>query len=110
MCGATSTSGIALRAIPKALSNISSSSWRHIIVEKHAWNLVLKNVTKKGIKKIISKALKKGKTIFVKKMVKKGVTSMVYETVYSYMGQKIIVHYAVVDGVLTISDAWVKTR
>ena len=35
---------------------------------------------------------------------------MIYESVYSYMGQKIIVHYAVIDGVIRISDAWVKTR
>ena len=110
LCGATSTSGIALKAISKGLSNITQRSRNHIIKEKHAWNLVLKNVTQSGIKKIISQALKKGPTRFVKKIVNKGVTSMVYETVYSYMGEKIIVHYAVIDGIIKISDAGVKTR
>lgn len=110
LCGATSTSGIALNAITKATSSISNLTWGHIITEKHAWNLVLKNVTKSGVKNIISQALKTGTTRLIDKMVKNGISSMVYETVYSYMGEKIIVHYAVVDGVIKISDAWVKTR
>ena len=110
LCGATSTSGIALNAISKATASITNKTWGHIIVEKHAWNLVLKNVTRNGVKNIISNALKTGTTRLMEKSVKKGVCSMVYETVYSYMGEKIIVHYAVVDGVLKISDAWVKTR
>ncbi len=110
LCGATSTSGVALKAISTATANISTKSWSHIITKKHAWDLVLKNVTQSGVKSLISQALKKGTTTLIDKMAKKGVTSLIYETVYSYMGQKIIVHYAVVDGVLKISDAWVKTR
>ena len=110
LCGATSTSGIAIKAISKAVAEISTKSWGHIITKEHAWNLVMKKVTQKSIKKIISQALKKGATTFVKKQVKKGVTSMIYKSVYSYMGQKIIVHYAVIDGIIKISDAWVKTK
>ena len=90
LCGATSTSGVALKAISKALSSITQKTWGHIITKKHAWNLVLKNVTQSGVKNLISQALKKGAT--------------------TLMGQKIIVHYAVIDGVIRISDAWVKTR
>ena len=110
LCGATSTSGVALKAISKALSSISQKTWGHIITKEHAWNLVLKKITQSGVKNLISQALKKGATTLIDKMVKKGVTSMIYESVYSYMGQKIIVHYAVIDGVIRISDAWVKTR
>lgn len=98
------------KAISKALSSISQKTWGHIITQEHAWNLVLKNVTQSGVKNLISQALKKGATTLIDKMVKKGVTSMIYESVYSYMGQKIIVHYAIIDGVIRISDAWVKTR
>ena len=110
LCGATSTSGIALKAISKSLSSITQKTWGHIITEKHAWNLVLKKVTQNGVKSIINKALQKGTTTLVKQQVKKGTISMVYECIYSYMGQKIVVHYAVVDGLIKISDAWVKTR
>jgi len=110
LCGATSTSGVALKAISKGLSSISQKTWGHIITKQHAWNLVLKNVTQSGVKNLISQALKKGATTLIDKMVKKGVTSMIYESVYSYMGQKIIVHYAVIDGIIRISDAWVKTK
>ena len=110
LCGAASTSGVALRAISKGLSSITKKTWGHIITKEHAWNLVLKKVTQSGVKNLISQALKKGATTLIDKMVKKGVTSMIYESVYSYMGQKIIVRYAVIDGIIKISDAWVKTR
>jgi len=110
LCGATSTSGVALNAISKGLSSIAQKKWGHIITKKHAWNLVLKNVTQSGVKNLISQTLKKGATTLINKMVEKGVTSMIYESVYSYMGQKIVVHYAVIDGIIKISDAWVKTK
>ena len=70
----------------------------------------MRKVTQSGVKNIISQALKKGATTFIKKQTSKGVTTMVYESVYSYMGQEIIVHYGVIDGIIRISDAWVKTR
>ena len=110
LCGASSTSGIALKAITKSLSSISQKTWSHIIVKKHAWDLVLTKVTQNGVKNIIKKALQKGTTTLIKQQVKNGTISIVYESIYSYLGQKIVVHYAVIDGLIKISDAWVKTR
>ena len=71
LCGATSTSGVALNAISKGLSSITQKTWGHIITKKHAWNLVLKNVTQSGVKNLISQTLKKGATTLIDKMVKK---------------------------------------
>ena len=110
LCGASSTSGVALKAISKGLSSITKKTWNHIITKKHAWNLVMKKVTTSNVKKVISEALKKGGTTLIDKKVKKGVASMIYETVCSYKGKKVVVHYAVIDGIIKISDAWVKTR
>ena len=110
LCGGTSTSGVALKAISKGISGMSQKTLGHIITKEHAWNLVMRKVTQSGVKNIISQALKKGATTFIKKQTSKGVTTMVYESVYSYMGQEIIVHYGVIDGLIRISDAWVKTR
>lgn len=70
----------------------------------------MKNVTQNGVKKLISQTLKKGSITLINKTVNKGVISMIYESVYSYIGQTIVVRYAVIDGIIKISDGWVKTR
>ena len=109
LCGATSTSGVALKAISKGVSGITKDKWRHIIRDRHAWDLVLKKVTPNGVKNIISQALKKGKVTLINEVINNGVTSMVYKTIYTYKGQQVLVNFAVVKGLIRISDAWVIT-
>ena len=60
----TGSSGIYFNAISKALSGISNKTWSHIITNKHAWNLVMKNVTRDGVKKIISMVMRNGVLYF----------------------------------------------
>ena len=108
--GATYSSGVAVSAVNSSISNISSNTWYHILQKKHAWKLVTKNVSRTGLKKIIQVTLKKGVTTLINKTVSKGVTSMIYETAYVYSGKTVVVRYAVVNGIIKIADAWIKTR
>ena len=78
--------------------------------KKNAWKFVTKNVSRTGLKKIIQVTLKKGVTTLINKTVSKGVTSMIYETAYVYSGKTVVVRYAVVNGIIKIADAWIKTR
>ena len=110
LCGATGSSGIALRAVSKGLNSIPNKTWSHIITNKHAWNLVMKFVTRNGVKNIISKVMKNGATTLLGKYVNKGIVSMVFQASLKYSGETIIVNYSVIDGIIRISDAWVKTR
>ena len=104
--GATSSSGIAINAISKAISAINRNKINHIMQSKHAWNLVFKKASWSNVKNLINTVLKKGTMTLIDKQGK----SLVYEAVYNYAGKKIIVRYAVIDGIIKIADAWVKTR
>ncbi len=51
-----------------------------------------------------------GATILIDKTVSNGLASLIYETTYVYSGKTVVVRYAVVNGIIKISDAWIKTR
>jgi len=94
-------SGLYNVQITSALSNIISNTVTHIMQTKHAWDLV--GATNwSGVSNVINTVLTKGS----------GVLSQAGNMVYSYVmnGHTIEVTTRVVDGVLRIVDAWVKTR
>ena len=69
---------------------------------KHAWGTVLKNATWKNVQGLINTTIQKETTTLIKK---EG-AALVYEAIKN----NVVVRYAVVDGVIKIADAWVKTR
>ena len=50
-----------------------------------------------------------GATTLIDKTVSNGLASLIYETTYVYSGKTVVVRYAVVNGIIKISDAWIKT-
>ena len=94
-------SGLYNIQITSALSNIISNTVTHIMQAKHAWDLV--GATNwSGVSNVINTVLTKGS----------GVLNQAGNMVYSYVmnGQTIEVTTRIVDGVLRIVDAWVKTK
>ena len=100
--GAKASSGLVVKSISKALSSVSRNTMHHIMQSKHAWGQVLKRVTWSNVKSLINTTMQKGATTLINKQG----NALVYEAVRN----NIVVRYAVIDGIIKISDAWVKTR
>ena len=94
-------SALGAKQIKDMISNVIPNKVHHIMLTKHAWNLV--NATSwSDVSKLINTVLIKGT----------GVKNDFGNTVYSYVinRQTVEVTTRVVDGVTRIVDAWVKTR
>ena len=74
----------------------------HIMQSKHAWGYILRKSTWGNIKSLISVTMKRGAITLINKQG----SVLIYEAVRN----NIVVRYAVIDGAIKISDAWVKTR
>ena len=74
----------------------------HIMQSKHAWGRVLSNATWNNVKGLINTTMKKGATTLINKQGR----ALIYEAVRNNG----VVRYAIIDGVIKISDACVKTR
>ena len=94
-------SALGANQIKDMISNVAPNRIHHIMLTKHAWNLV--NATSwSDVSKVIDEVLMKGT----------GVINDAGNTMYSYVinKQTVEVSTRVVDGVTRIVDAWVKTR
>ena len=100
--GAKASSGLVIKSVSKALSSVSRNTMHHIMQSKHAWGRVLRNATWNNVKSLINTTMKKGATTLINKQGR----ALIYEAVRN----NVVVRYAVIDGVIKISDAWVKTR
>ena len=100
--GAKASSGLVIKSVSKALSSVSRNTMHHIMQSKHAWGRVLRNATWNNVKGLINTTMKKGATTLINKQGR----ALIYEAVRN----NVVVRYAVIDGVIKISDAWVKTR
>lgn len=69
---------------------------------KHAWERVLTEATWNNVKCLINTTMQKGATTLINEQEK----ALIYEA----SKDNIVVRYAVIDGIIKISDAWVKTR
>ena len=74
----------------------------HIMQSKHAWGRVLRNVTWNNVKGLINTTMRKGAITLINKRGR----ALIYEAVRN----NVVVRYAVIDGVIKISDVWVKAR
>ena len=100
--GAKASSGLVIKSVSKALSSVSRNTMHHIMQSKHAWGRVLRNATWNNVKSLINTTMKKGATTLINKQGR----ALIYEAVRN----NVVVRYAVIDGIIKISDAWVKTR
>ena len=100
--GAKASSGLVVKSVSKALSSVSRNTMHHIMQSKHAWGRVLRNATWNNVKGLINTTMKKGATTLINKQG----GALIYEAVRN----NVVVRYAIIDGVIKISDAWVKTR
>ena len=100
--GAKASSGLVVKSISKALSSVSRNTMHHIMQSKHAWGQVLKRATWNNVKSLINTTMQKGATTLINKQG----NALIYEAVRN----NVVVRYAVIDGIIKISDAWVKTR
>ena len=93
--GAKASSGLVIKSV-------SRNTMHHIMQSKHAWGRVLSNATWNNVKGLINTTMKKGATTLINKQGR----ALIYEAVRNNG----VVRYAIIDGVIKISDAWVKTR
>ena len=100
--GAKASSGLVMKSISKAISSVSRNMMHHIMQSKHAWGRVLRNASWNNVKGLINTTMQKGATTLINKQGK----ALIYEAIRN----NVVVRYAVIDGVIKISDAWVKTR
>ena len=100
--GAKASSGLVMKSISKAISSVSRNTMHHIMQSKHAWGRVLRNASWNNVKGLINTTMQKGATTLINKQGK----ALIYEAIRN----NVVVRYAVIDGVIKISDAWVKTR
>ena len=100
--GAKASSGLVIRSVSKALSSVGRNTIHHIMQSKHAWGRVLRKVTWNNVKGLINTTMRKGATTLINKQG----GALIYEAIRN----NIVVRYAVIDGIIKISDAWVKTR
>lgn len=100
--GAKASSGLVMKSISKAISSVSRNTMHHIMQSRHAWGQVLRNASWNNVKDLINTTMQKGATTLIGQQG----TALVYEAVRN----NVVVRYAVIDGVIKISDAWVKTR
>ena len=100
--GAKTSSGLVIKSVSKSLSSVSRNTIHHIMQSKHAWGRVLRNATWKNVKGLINTTIKKGATTLINSQGR----ALIYEAVRN----NVVVRYAIIDGVIKISDAWVKTR
>lgn len=100
--GAKASSGVVIKSVSKALSSVSKNTIHHIMQSKHAWGRVLRNATWNNVQGLINTTIQKGATTLINKQG----SALVYEATRN----NIVVRYAVIDGIIKISDAWVKTR
>ena len=100
--GAEASSGLVIKSISDALSSVGQNTMHHIMQSKHAWGQVLRNVSWSRVKGLIRLTLQNGATTLIDQQG----NALIYETVKD----NIVVRYAVIDGIIKISDAWVKTR
>ncbi len=96
------TTGISVSQATNALTKVENKNGgiAHIMESKHAWNLVGAN-SWNDVKSVIVKAVTSG----VQEPYKN-----VDKFVYQYKGQVVEVTGKIINGVLNISDAWVKTK
>ena len=100
--GAKASSGLVMKSISKAISSVGRSTIHHIMQSKHAWGQVLRNASWNNVKHLINTTIQRGATTLINKQG----NALIYEAVRN----NVVVRYAVIDGVIKISDAWVKTR
>ena len=100
--GAKASSGLVIKSVSKALSSVSRNTMHHIMQSKHAWGRLLRNATWNNVKGLINTTIKNGATTLINKQGE----ALIYEAVRN----NVVVRYAIIDGVIKISDAWVKTR
>ena len=100
--GAKTSSGLVIKSVSRSLSSVSRNTIYHIMQSKHAWGRVFRNATWKNVKGLINTTIKKGATTLINRQGR----ALIYEAVRN----NVVVRYAIIDGVIKISDAWVKTR
>ena len=100
--GAKTSSGLVIKSVSRSLSSVSRNTIHHIMQSKHAWGRVFRNATWKNVKGLINTTIKKGATTLINRQGR----ALIYEAVRN----NVVVRYAIIDGVIKISDAWVKTR
>ena len=100
--GAKASSGLVIKSVSKALSSVSRNTMHHIMQSKHAWGRLLRKATWNNVKGLINTTIKNGATTLINKQGE----ALIYEAVRN----NVVVRYAIIDGVIKISDAWVKTR
>jgi hypothetical protein len=98
---------LAAKQITDAISRVSSQSVNHIMDVKHAWDRVVSNVNWSSVQGVIQNTIQKGTSTIINSTSNGGV---VYEAIQKVNSQTVVVRYAIIDGVIKISDAWVKTK
>jgi hypothetical protein len=110
VAGATMAGGggaITARQITAAISRVSSQSINHIMDTKHAWDRVVTNVNWSSVQGVIQNTIQKGASTIINSTSNGGA---VYEAMQKVNNQTVVVRYAIIDGAIKISDAWVKTK
>lgn len=69
---------------------------------KHAWERALSDTSWDNVKKLIDFTMRKGTITLINQRD----DVMIYEVVH----EDVVVRYAIVEGIVKISDAWIKTR
>ena len=92
---------IAVKQASQMLSNVEVNRITHIMQSKHAWNII-GSTNWTAVSNVINTALTKGQGVL------NDAGNVIYS--YAYKGQTIEVTTRVVDGVIKIVDAWVKTK
>jgi len=90
-----------------AMRNISTQTINKILLTKHAWHLVVPKVDWANVQRFVQQTIQHGQTRLMQ--VRSG-ERMVYEAVRTFGDQVVVVHYSIINGVMQISDAWVRTK
>ena len=110
IAGATTAGGagaLGANKILQSISNVSSKSIDHIMDAKHAWDKVVSTTNWNNVQGVIQNVMQKGTSTIINTTSNGGT---VYEAIKTINSQTVVVRYAIIDGVIKISDAWVKTK
>ena len=105
--GVASGSKIATGVASKAISSVSAKKIGHIMAGKHAWDQVVSRVDWNNVQKIILKVVQTGSTKLIDYTNNGG---CVFEAVKTVNNHSVVVRYTIIDGIMKLGDAWVKTR
>lgn len=93
--------------ILQSISNVSSKSIDHIMDAKHAWDKVVSTTNWNSVQGVILNVMQKGTSTIINTTSNGGT---VYEAIKTINSQTVVVRYAIIDNIIKISDAWVKTK